>query len=142
MKDFILWWPRFFKEAWITYKFRRNVKSIEEELEEQANLRVDWIGRVYTVINIKEEFQTQPDLIQQSIVFKELAPANQVLIQYGLSDLAYPTIERLEGSPSFLVTLYPDNEYFRIPSFLLSSVVTTALGFGSYYGINYLLTLI
>lgn len=142
MKDFILWWPRFFKEAWITWKYRKIVRSIEEELESEANLRVDWLGRVYTVINIKEEFQTQPDLVQQSIVFKELAPANKVLIQYGLSDLSYPTIERIDGSASFLVTLYPDNEYFRIPSFLLSTVVTTGLGFGLYYGINYLLTLI
>ena len=73
MKDFILWWPRFFKEAWITWKYRKIVRSIEEELESEANLRVDWLGRVYTVINIKEEFQTQPDLVQQSIVFKELA---------------------------------------------------------------------
>ena len=90
MKDFILWWPRFFKEAWITYKFRRNVKSIEEELEEQANLRVDWIGRVYTVINIKEEFQTQPDLIQQSIVFKEFIRRNarKQLLPRGNSHLS------------------------------------------------------
>lgn len=117
MKDILLFWPRFFKEAWITRKYYKAVKSIEPELN-AANLRVDWIGRIYGVISIKEEFRTQPEMIQQSIVFQELGPINSILIKYGLSDLSYPEIGKIEGTDQFLVVLYPENDYFNLTSFI------------------------
>ncbi len=117
MKDILLYWPRFFKEAWITRKYYKAVKSIEPELE-AANLRVDWIGRIYGVLSIKEEFRSQPELVQQSIVFQELAPINQILMKYGLSDLSYPEISKIPNTDQFLVVLYPENDYFNLISFL------------------------
>lgn len=117
MKDILLYWPRFFKEAWITRKYYKAVKSIEPELE-KANLRVDWIGRIYGVLSIKEEFRNQPELVQQSIVFQELAPINQILMKYGLSDLSYPEISKIPNTDQFLVVLYPENDYFNLISFL------------------------
>jgi hypothetical protein len=117
MKDILLYWPRFFKEAWITRKYYKAVKSIEPELE-KANLRVDWIGRIYGVLSIKEEFRNQPELVQQSIVFQELAPINQILMKYGLSDLSYPEISKIQNTDQFLVVLYPENDYFNLISFL------------------------
>lgn len=131
MKDILLFWPRFFKEAWITRKYYKAVKSIEPELN-AANLRVDWIGRIYGVVSIKEEFRTQPEMIQQSIVFQELGPINSILIKYGLSDLSYPEISKIEGTDQFLVVLYPENDYFNLISFIrnilfLGAVVSLAL---------------
>ena len=52
MKNIILYWPRFFKELLFSIKYYRAVKGIQEELEKE-NLRVDWIGRIYTVIILK-----------------------------------------------------------------------------------------
>lgn len=117
MKDILLFWPRFIKEAWITRKYYKAVKSIEPELN-AANLRVDWIGRIYGVLTIKEEFRTQPEMIQQSIVFQELGPINEVLMKYGLSDLSYPEISKIPNTDQFLVVLYPENDYFNLISFL------------------------
>lgn len=117
MKDILLFWPRFFKEAWITRKYYNAVKSIEPELN-ASNLRIDWIGRVYGVVSIKEEFRTQPEMIQQSIVFQELGPINSILIKYGLSDLSYPEISKIQNTDQFLVVLYPENDYFNLISFL------------------------
>jgi len=117
MKDILLFWPRFIKEAWITRKYYKAVKSIEPELN-AANLRVDWIGRIYGVLSIKEEFRTQPEMIQQSIVFQELGPINEVLMKYGLSDLSYPEISKIPNTDQFLVVLYPENDYFNLISFL------------------------
>jgi hypothetical protein len=128
MKDILLFWPRFIKEAWITRKYYKAVKSIEPELN-AANLRVDWIGRIYGVLTIKEEFRTQPEMIQQSIVFQELGPINEVLMKYGLSDLSYPEISKIPNTDQFLVVLYPENDYFNLISFLrnitFAAIVTT-----------------
>ncbi len=117
MKDILLFWPRFIKEAWITRKYYKAVKGIEPELN-AANLRIDWIGRIYGVVSIKEEFRTQPEMIQQSMVFQELGPINEILIKYGLSDLSYPEISKIQNTDQFLVVLYPENDYFNSMSFL------------------------
>jgi hypothetical protein len=128
MKDILLFWPRFIKEAWITRKYYKAVKSIEPELN-TANLRIDWIGRIYGVVSIKEEFRTQPEMIQQSMVFQELGPINEILVKYGLSDLSYPEISKIQNTDQFLVVLYPENDYFNSMSFLrntaFAGIVTT-----------------
>lgn len=131
MKDVLLYWPRFFKEAWINRKYYKAVKSIESELNAQ-NLRVDWIGRIYGVMEIKDEFANQPEMIQQSIVFQQLSPVNELLMKYGLSDLSYPDIRKIPGTNQFLVILYPENDYFNVMSFIrnvLFAGILATLGF-------------
>lgn len=131
-RNILFFWPRFFKEAWYFRKYYKAVKSIESELNEEG-LRVDWLGRVYTVLNLKEEAMQQPDVVQQSMVFQSLKPTNDILMKYGLSNDAFPTIKRL-NERSFLVVLYPENEHFNLTSFVsnfvLLSVVATSLYFG------------
>lgn len=139
MKNALLFWPRFFKEAWITQKYYKAVKSIEGELN-TSNLRIDWIGRIYGVVEIKEEFRTQPEIIQQSMVFQELGPINNILMKYGLSDLSYPEISKIPETDQFLVVLYPENDYFNITSFIRNILflgIVVGLGFLA----NWLITL-
>lgn len=139
MKNALLYWPRFFKEAWITRKYYKAVKAIEPELN-AANLRVDMIGRIYGVVSIQDEFLNQPDLVKQSIVFQQLGPINDILIKYGLSDLSYPEISKIQGSAQYLVVLYPDNDYFTwtavIRNLLFAGIVT---GFGFF--INWIISM-
>lgn len=116
MKDILLYWPRFIQEAWFNFKYYRAVKSIKPELEE-AGLRVDWIGRIYTVINLEGDMTKQPEVLQQSYVFQQLGPINTILIKHGLSNDAFPEITRL-SSESYLIVLYPENDYFNIYSFI------------------------
>lgn len=116
MKDILLYWPRFFREAWFNIRYYRAVRSIKPDLEE-TGLRVDWIGRIYTVINLKEEFLNQPELVQQSSVFQQLKPISETLMKYGLSNEAFPEISRISDS-SYLVVLYPENDNFNWISFI------------------------
>jgi hypothetical protein len=109
IKNVLLYWPRFFGELRITWKFYLAARSLESEFEKEG-LRVDWIGRIYTVMNLKEEAMQQPELIQQSMIFQELKPVSDILMRHGLSNEAYPAIERLSDR-SYLVVLYPDNDY-------------------------------
>ena len=116
MKNILLYWPRFIKEAWYTLKYYKAVKSIEEELNDEG-LRVDWIGRIYGIIELKEEFIKQQEIVQQSWVFQQLGAANSILLKYGLSDDAYPEISKINES-SYLVVLYPENDQFNLYSFI------------------------
>ena len=131
MKNALLYWPRFIKEAWITRKYYKAVKAVEPELI-AAGLRVDMIGRIYGVVSIQDEFLGQPDLVQQSLVFQQLGPINDILIRYGLSDLSYPEISKIPGSAQYLVVLYPDNDYFTwtaVVRNLLFAGLLTGVGF-------------
>jgi len=114
IKNVISFWPGFFRELRLLYRYNRAVKSIQIELEDQG-LRIDWLGRVYTVVNLAEEYHNQPEVMQQSIVFKELKPTSDILMKYGLSEHAYPLIEKLDtlNTCAFLVVLYPETDYFN-----------------------------
>ena len=66
----------------------------------------------------KEEFRQQQELVQQSVVFQELKPTSDILMKYGLSDYAYPEIQKIDDSFSFLVILYPETDYCNFWRFL------------------------
>lgn len=116
IKNTLLFWPRFFQEALYFRKFYKGAKSIEKELAKEG-LRIDWLGRIYTVLNLKDEALQQPEVVQQSMIFQSLGPANDILMKYGMSNDAFPTIKKLTDK-SFLVILYPENENFNITSFI------------------------
>lgn len=119
----IKYWFFFIKELFLLFKCYRAVKSIEKELYEQG-LRVDWIGRVYAVINLEGEEANQPELLQQSIVIQSLNPISQILVKYGLSDIMFPDIRRVEGTDSYLVILYPETDYVD-PGAVITSILVT-----------------
>lgn len=134
LKKVIQYWPEFFKEVFYTRKYYKAIKSIQPELEEQG-LRVDWVGRVYTVVTLDEEYAQQPEMVQTSMVFQKLKPVNDILIKYGLSDLSYPEISRIrESNRQYLVVLFPENEYFNTSSFL-SNLLFLGIVTGSVFGI-------
>tara|TARA_R110000803_G_scaffold163330_1_gene226947 strand:+ start:71 stop:493 length:423 start_codon:yes stop_codon:yes gene_type:complete len=135
MKNIILYWPRFFSEAWYTRKYFKAVKSIEDELVKE-NIRVDWIGRIYTVITVTEELVKQPDLMQQSWVFQQLGPINTILLKHGLSNDAFPEITKI-GPTSYLVVLYPENDHFNIYAYIRNLLFLVGLA-ASAYGILFL----
>ena len=144
MKDLILYWPRLIKEIWQTAKYYKAVKSIQPELEKEK-LRIDWIGRVYTVITLKDEFIQQPEMVQQSYVFQQLKPLSDILLKYGLSNEAYPEIRKVSPD-SFLVVLYPENEYLTIidilKNILFTGILILIVNLTYKYGISQLIELI
>jgi hypothetical protein len=136
LKNAILFWPRFFTEVYYTRKYYNAVNSISSELIEKG-LRIDWIGRIYTVVTIKDEFASQPEMVQQSIVFQQLKPISDILLKYGLSDLSYPEISKIKGTNQFLVVLFPENDYFNWPSFI-RNIIFGAIVISTGFGISYL----
>jgi len=128
IRNVLGFWPNFIRETRLLYKYNRAVKTIQPELEAEG-LRIDWLGRVYTVVNLADEFKNQPEMMQQSVVFKELKSTNDILMKYGLSDYAYPLIEKIhdDAAVAFLVVLYPETDYFNFWRFLWNALFLSAL---------------
>ena len=116
---------KLYKELNIWRKIRKIAKSEEEALNEKG-FRVDWIGRIYTVINLPEEVATAP-ISQECYVLMKLREHDQFLLQLGIADYVSPEFSKIEGTDSFLLVLSADRDYFKLWPFLVSMAKTTGL---------------
>ena len=107
MKRIINYWREFFVDLKIWRKYRKIVRA-DQELLQQNNMRVDWLGRVYTIINMPEEVINNQEMIQQGWVIQQLGPLNEILMKLGVNDYAYPEISKVPNSNSYLIVMYPE----------------------------------
>ena len=71
-------------------------------------LRVDNLGRIFTVVNVPEEMREEREGMEDmhmAYVIDQLNAINFVLMRLRLSDVSYPTVERIEGTWSYLVVV-------------------------------------
>ena len=101
-------------------------------LNEEHTLRVDWIGRIYGVVNLPEEVQTAAGEVQQAYVLQQITKYGDVMLKIGLADVVYPEIEKVPGSTSYLVVLWPVFEDFNLWKILGNIIRTSVIGFGLY----------
>lgn len=136
MVNIFSYWFNFFKELRLLYKYRKAALSIKTELEKEG-LRVDNLGRIYTVINLKEELLSQPELMQQSYVLGQLGPLTNILMKYGMADSSFPEIEKIEGSASYLIILWPERDYVDLGGFFANTALTTIVGCVAWLAFKY-----
>jgi len=81
------------------------VKANEIKLKKKG-LRIDWWGRMYTVINLPEEVASNNYSIQPFIVSK-LREFDELIIELNLLDTVFPTLEKVgaEEDPAYLLVL-------------------------------------
>ena len=132
LKDILFYWPEFFIELKLLIKYAKAVKGLRKELGD-AGVRVDWIGRLYCIIELTDDVAQQQEVFQQSVVFQSLKPVNDILMKYGLSDISFPTIQRINKGNSYLVILYPEHYNLNLWSILKN----TAFWVGLVYLIKY-----
>jgi hypothetical protein len=106
-----------FNEINVWRKVRKAAKEHEAYLNENG-FRVDWIGRIYTVINLPEEVATHNPQIQQGYVLMQLRDYDRLFLQIGISDYIVPELERIKDAPAFLLILSPDREYASFRPFV------------------------
>lgn len=108
-------------DFWQEYKIWNTVKKVAKENEELLNengFRVDWIGRIYTVINLPEEVENHNPQIQQGYVLMQLRQYDELFLKLGISDYVVPELQRIEASTSFLLVLSPDRDYIKVWPFV------------------------
>jgi len=90
---------------------RKTIKKESNTLVWQKfNLRSDWIGRIYTVVNLPPEVTLSPDApeeIRPAYVLEEIRPINEYLTGLNLHEIIMPEFKPLEGTNSYLVIYYP-----------------------------------
>ena len=90
---------------------RRTIKSNMGSLEwDKFKLRVDWVGRIYTVINLPPEVIYSPDSpeeIRPAYILEESRPLNEYLTKLGLQEVIIPEITPIPKSVSYLITYTP-----------------------------------
>ena len=131
LKPFV-YWVDLYREIRIWWIFRRTAVNNTKMLNEEHTLRVDWIGRIYGVVNLPEEVQTAAGEVQQAYVLQQITKYGDVMLKIGLADVVYPEIEKVPGSTSYLVVLWPVFEDFNIWKILGNIIRTSIIGFGLY----------
>ena len=115
----MIYFAKLYKELRIWRKFSKAAKQNIGFLKEN-NMRVDWIGRIYTVINVPEEVSNNNHYVKEGWVLQQLQPFNEILLKVGLADYAVPELRKIKdpGTDAFLILLYPELHNLSIWKFL------------------------
>jgi hypothetical protein len=130
------YWYNFFIEFTVWFKFQRLTKQNRKILEEDT-LRVDWIGRVYGVVNIPEEVLGAAEQIQQSYVLKELGRYGKSMQKLGVADEVYPQMQEIPGAGAYLVVFWPVVDRLNLLLMLGNTLYTFIYGFLFYLLIRF-----
>ena len=104
---------KFFKVYKDIKVYRDYLKIIKKELNDspiwtRKGMRIDWFGRIYTVINLPPEVLFSADLPKEarpSFVMNEIKPINQYFKDINIEELITLWIEPIKGTDeeSYLV---------------------------------------
>lgn len=121
-----MYWYKLYKEIRLWYIYRKVAKANEEFLANN-NMRVDWIGRIYTVLNMPPEVLASPEIAQEGWVFQQLPKMTKVLMEMGIAEAAFPSMEKIEGTDGFLVVLWPEFDRLAFWPILGHAALTTLI---------------
>jgi|LakMenE01Jun11ns_1017448.scaffolds.fasta_scaffold9612969_2 hypothetical protein len=131
-----MYWIELIKEILVWKKVKKIAKDNALLLEEN-NLRVDWIGRIYTVINLPPEI-LENTYLEQPYVISKLREYDQILLKLGISDVIYPEFSKIEGTDAYLLVMYPESDRLNWYSIGTNLLIWLAGGFVSWILFNYI----
>lgn len=108
----------FIREIKVWIKIRNIVTEFKDYLN-QHGFRIDWIGRIYTVINLPEEVINNSEEIKQGYIFGIIKEHAFVFEKMGITYDVAPEIRSIKNAPhSFLLIISPDYEYIQLGKFI------------------------
>lgn len=107
----------------------RSVAIENTKILNDAGFRVDWVGRIYTVINLPEEVINQP-ISREGYVLMKLREYDKLFLNMGIADAIAPEIIELSNADSYLLILSPDRDYIKIVPFAWFLIKTSVLILG------------
>ena len=105
----------FFKRISLFFTYRKTVKNLQKELEKNYNARVDYVGRIYTVLNVPPDLIEEPynlrksdiDLIAEKFIKDYSNQLSNYLNLNGLTELYdFYNIEKVDKYSYLLVYGY------------------------------------
>jgi hypothetical protein len=131
-----MYWIELFRDISTWRKVKRIAKENSLLLEEN-NLRVDWIGRIYTVINLPPEI-LENAYLEQPYVISKLREYDQVLLKLGISDVIYPEFAKIEGTDSYLLVMYPESDSLNWSSLIINTLIYIGGGIAAWIVLNFI----
>ena len=123
------YWAELVSEIRIWWIFRKTARENTEKLNENE-LRVDWLGRIYGVVNMPEEVVTAAPQVQQAYVLQQINKWGPLTLEMGLADIIYPEINRIPGTPAYLVVMWPQYDALGLWYILGNILRSAVVGFG------------
>jgi hypothetical protein len=120
----------YFKELYEEIKIWNRIRKIaieNREVLEKSNFRVDWIGRIYTVINLPDEMMDRPDL-HEGWVFSQLRDYDSLFMDVGLADYIFPEITGIPDRGAFLLVLTGPKDFIDGWKFVWNLIKLGILG--------------
>jgi len=114
-----------YKEIKIWLKIRKIANDNSPKLLEKG-FRVDWVGRIYTVINLPEEVVSAP-ISQEGYVLMQLREHDKLFLEMGIADYVSPEFNPIPDTDSFLLVLSADRDYFKFWPLVISLCKTAIL---------------
>ena len=131
-KNTIKYWPEFYLEFKTWRIFSKTAKEYRDSLNKEHKLRVDWLGRIYGVINLTEEVQGASVEIQQAYVLQQITKYGKTMMDMGLGDVVYPEIQKIKGTSGYLVILWPAFDALQTLQITWNLIKTSVLITGLY----------
>jgi hypothetical protein len=128
------YWSELFSEIRIWWIFRKTCRQKDnlQKINDQ-DLRVDWLGRVYGVINMPEEVVGAAPQVQQAYVMQQLSKWGPLTNELGISDIIYPEMARIPNSAAYLVVMWPQYEAFALFPILGNMIKSAAVATGLFF---------
>lgn len=123
------YWYDLYKDIRIWWIFRKTSRESIKMLNEDHDLRVDWLGRIYGVVNLPEEVRSAALDVQQAYVLQQITKYGECMLKIGLADVVYPQIQKVKNSSSFLIVLWPVFDDLALLPILGNIIKTTFVAF-------------
>ena len=104
-----------FREVSNWFYVRRIIREAKKtERWKEFDLRLGYVGQVYTVVSLRKEDMGEEEMVQKMKVVEKIEPVGKYLDSLGLSEVIYPEIVSIPESRSWLVIFWPLNNYFSL----------------------------
>ena len=103
---------RFLKLFWFDVKGYLAARSIIKKQKNTVDfnkfgLKVDWVCRVYTVINPLPEDKGDSSQVLQIKAQDRMTPIHRYMDKIGMSELVSVSVEKIPDTDSYLLVYYP-----------------------------------
>lgn len=93
-----------FKKFKLFFTYRKLVSKYKQELLVTHNLRMDYVYRLYTVLNLPDDVKSYGAKLGKVYIDEYIRKIDQSLVEYGLSELiGIRDLKKLEGDNVLII---------------------------------------
>ena len=121
-----------FRELRNYFFLRRVLKRASSNRDPESlwniyKLRKNWYGRVYTVISLREEEMGEEEIVKNWFAMERMRPINEYFLSLGLTEIVFPSIEKIPDSRSYLIVYSPLFKEATLGWFIWKGILVAAI---------------